>query len=139
MDRTLLTESLDKNITYTYSRSGGPGGQNVNKVNSKVTAVLLLEKLEGLTEDESKRVEEKLAGRINRNGELVLQGEEDRSQGRNRAIVRERMLRLLTEAARRPKKRRPTRPGRAAKEERLSKKRRQKEKKKLRRSVSFDD
>ncbi len=139
MDRKALEESLDREIVYTYSRSGGPGGQNVNKVNSKVTAVLAMEKLEGLTEDELGRVRVKLAGRINQKDELVIQGEEDRSQVRNRTIVRERILNLLTESARSPKKRRPTRPGRAAREERLSRKKRQKEKKSLRRSVSFDD
>jgi ribosome-associated protein len=136
MNRIKLRESIESLTEFSYSRSGGPGGQNVNKVNSKVTALLKWELLEGVTEREKERIKEKLGGRINGKGEIVIQSEEERSQVKNRSIALERLFSLLSEAGQLPKKRRPTKPGRAARENRLSSKRKQKEKKALRRTVS---
>ncbi|MDC7221150.1 MAG: alternative ribosome rescue aminoacyl-tRNA hydrolase ArfB [Spirochaetales bacterium] len=134
MDRDKLKESLEGEVKFTFSRSGGPGGQNVNKVNTKVTAVVSLEVLEGLSSEEKARVLSKLSGRINSRGELFIQVEDERSQMKNRALAVERLFSLICAAVRIPKKRRPTKPGRAAREKRLNAKRKQKEKKESRRA-----
>ena len=105
-----------------FSRSGGPGGQNVNKVNTKVTLRVPLGALireGGLTEADATLAARRLAGRINEAGELVLQISDTRSQRMNREIAVERAADLLVEALRTRKRRRPTRPGAAARERRL--------------------
>ncbi|MBN2628788.1 MAG: aminoacyl-tRNA hydrolase [Spirochaetales bacterium] len=138
MDKNLLRESILREMRLSFSRSGGAGGQNVNKVNSKVTLTLPFDLLEGLSEGEMSQVRGKLAGRINEKGELIIQAEEDRSQLRNRAIAVERLFSLICDSAIIPRKRRPTRPGKAAREERLSHKRKRKEVKHLRKPVTRD-
>ncbi len=138
MDRELLRESVLREMRLTFSRSSGAGGQNVNKVNSKVTLFLPLESLEGLTDGEREQVRARLSGRLNERGELVIQAEEDRSQLRNRSLAVDRLCALVTEAARISRKRRPTRPGRAAREIRMAEKRKRKEVKSLRGPVSRD-
>jgi ribosome-associated protein len=136
MDKNLLRESILREMRLRFSRSGGSGGQNVNKVNSKVTLALPFDLLEGLSEGEKSQVRLKLSGRINEKGELIIQAEEDRSQLRNRSIAVERLFSLICAAAVIPRKRRPTRPGKASREQRLSRKRKRKEVKHLRKPVS---
>jgi ribosome-associated protein len=129
MNIDLLRQSIRAFAEAGFSRSGGPGGQNVNKVNTKVTLRLRLSEIAGISETEMERVKSLLANRVTINGEIVIISDEERSQRINLERAYFRMETLIVAAARLPKKRRPTKPSRAAKEKRLQAKKRQGQKK----------
>lgn len=117
----------DNELTITFARSSGAGGQNVNKTSTKVIIHWPVGKSRFLSDEEKARVRIKLASRINNDDELVLMSEEERSQSQNRDLAIARLQSLVAQALRVPKKRRPTRPTRASKLKRLeSKKQRSK-------------
>jgi len=129
MNAFLLKQSILNNAEAIFSRSGGPGGQNVNKLNTKVTLKLRISNLAGLSEIELERVKSLMANRISNEGEIVIASDEERSQrtNLNRAYIR--MEALITTAARLPKYRRPSKPSKTAKEKRIQAKKRQAQKK----------
>jgi len=124
---------------FSFSRSGGPGGQNVNKVNSKVTLRWSVTKSPTLPADVRERFVQRYRRRITNDGELVMHSERYRDQGRNVADCLEKLRELLLEVAVAPKKRKPTRPTRGAKERRLKEKRAASERKARRRKPGIDD
>ena len=119
-------------LRFRTSRSGGPGGQNVNKVESKVELLFDVAGSPSLTESQRARVGSRLRNRIDSNGILHLSSQLSRSQWENREIVVAEFTRLIASALKPSKKRVKTRPSKASKEKRLMKKKRHSEKKKLR-------
>ena len=129
MNINSLRQSIRSLAEPHFSRSGGPGGQNVNKVNTKVTLKMRLGEIAGLSETELERVKLLLANRITNDDEIVITSDEERSQRINLERAYFRMETLVAAAARLPKKRKPTKPGKVAKEKRLDSKKRQAQKK----------
>ena len=139
MDILLLQQSIRNSAEISFSRSGGPGGQNVNKLNTKVTLRLTLSLLEGLSDVEQQRLRKTLGSRLSGDGEeLVISSSEERSQKINLERAYARTEALIAVAARLPKKRKITKPSAAARENRLRIKHLLSEKKK-RRNLSDED
>jgi len=113
-----------KYIHYTVSRSGGPGGQNVNKVNTRVTVWLDLAACDNLTDVQKARVRSKLATRCTREGMLRVVSQKYRTQKANRAAALTRLQELIDQALTRPRRRIPTRISQAAQQRRLDQKKR---------------
>jgi ribosome-associated protein len=107
---------------FTFARSSGPGGQNVNKVNSKALLRWPVMRSESLPVDVRARLLTKVGNQLTNEGELIITSQRYRDQGRNIADCLEKLRAILLSAATAPKKRRPTKPGRAAKERRLKSK-----------------
>jgi ribosome-associated protein len=113
-------------VNFRTSRSSGPGGQHAQKTETRVEAVFDVERSQALTDTQKRRV-------VNRAGPVLRAiAQDERSQARNRDLALERLVAQLREALRVPRKRRPTKPSKAAVERRLEEKRRRSRVKRLR-------
>ena len=123
----------DDELRFATSRSSGPGGQNVNKVETRVTLMFDVEASSSLTDEEKARVREVLGGRINREGVLRVSSQRHRTQKANRAAAVERFHGLIEDALVERPSRKRTRVPRGVKRRRLQDKRRRAELKRQRR------
>ena len=142
MDLHHCDEIIRASAHFTFARSGGPGGQNVNKVSSKAILRLPLGRfadLAGLTDAELARVREKLGRRLNERGDLVLTVQDTRDQAKNREIAVQRAAALVAAALRQPRRRVRTRPSAGSREARLASKKRRGAAKRLRGNRPEDD
>ena len=129
-DRTSIP---DDEITFKTSRSSGPGGQNVNKVESRVTLLFDLGGTGSLSDAQKHLIRERLASRINKKGVLRVVAQKHRTQAANRETARERFRQLLADALTARAERKPTRASAAARRRRIEDKRRRGELKRQRR------
>ena len=122
-------EQLLQELTFKASRSGGKGGQHVNKVSSKVLLSWDVQQSAALTEEQKQRIAERLANRISREGLLQLDSSIDRSQIRNKELAIERFFLLIEDALKVDKKRIPTKTPKSVILNRLDRKKKQSAKK----------
>jgi ribosome-associated protein len=129
------SKELSSELGFSTSRSSGPGGQNVNKVNSKVTLKWIINDSRILDPAQKELITQKLYSRITQNGTLILTAQDARSQIQNKAEVIAKLDALLKKAFTPRKARKPTKPGKAAKQKRLNSKKQNSEKKQRRKKI----
>ena len=131
--------SLDEDeLEESFVRSSGPGGQNVNKLSTAVQLRFDVRSSPSLPNDVALRLMKLAGSRLTKDGVLVLVAQNHRTQERNRAEARDRLIEMIREAAVRPVPRRATKPTKSSRRERLDKKKRRGGIKNLRGKVSFE-
>lgn len=126
-------EIPDSELTFTSSRSGGPGGQHANKTSTRVTLWFNIENSKALSENQKRRILRRLSNRIGKDGFLQVTSSRFRSQAANKTDTIQRFGELLRKGLAKPSKRRKTRVPRAERERRLEVKKKRSETKSLRR------
>ena len=114
----------DEELVFSFARSSGPGGQNVNKVASKAILHWAVAQNTSIRDDVKERLRNLFPSRFTVNGQFVIQSQEFRDQERNRVACLEKLREFLLAAAKAPKKRRLSKPSRGSKERRLAAKKR---------------
>jgi ribosome-associated protein len=132
-------EIPDRELSFRYSRSSGPGGQNVNKVATKVTVLFSVADSSVLDANQKARITRRLATRISKDGVLHVTSERHRTRSANQRDVINRFSELVSAALKPRKRRKKTRVPSSAKRKRLESKRRRSEKKRLRGRPTTDD
>jgi ribosome-associated protein len=130
--RLLTAALLNRELIFSASRSSGPGGQNVNKVNTKITLKFDVIHSEILTEDEKGIILKKLASQITKEGVLVLAAQDKRSQLENKEAAILKFDKLMVKAFEKKKIRRASKPSKTAIQKRITNKKQRSEKKKWR-------
>lgn len=122
-------------LTFSTSRSSGPGGQNVNKVNSKVTLKWDIPQSPALTDEIKSHLLKKLASRITTEGVLMIVAQDNRSQIQNKEEVVVKLEKLLIKAFEEKKPRKSTKPSKSSVQNRIEKKKKNSEKKQWRQKI----
>lgn len=134
--RKITSDLLGSELTFTTSRSSGPGGQNVNKVNSKVSLNFDVSHSEILSAEEKEVISRKLSSRMTKEGVLLLTAQDKRSQLQNKEAVILKLNKLLTGAFQKKKLRKATKPSKGSIQDRIKVKKQISEKKKWRQKPS---
>jgi ribosome-associated protein len=130
--RIVSASLLEKELTFTTSRSSGPGGQNVNKVNTKVTLKFDIVHSEILTDEEKNLLLTKLAKSLTKEGVLVLTAQDKRTQLQNKEEAVLKLDKTLTKAFAKKKARKATKPSKGSVQKRITEKKQRSEKKQWR-------
>lgn len=130
----LKSRKFDEEFIFSASRSSGPGGQNVNKVSTKVELRFSVNNTLILSENEKDLILKKLRNKINKEGELLLVSQDGRTQSENKNLVVEKFYDLIAKALTIPVKRIPTKPSHSSRLKRLDEKKIRSDVKKLRRT-----
>ncbi len=131
----ITANDLINEIKFTTARSSGPGGQHANKVETKVQLYFDVYNSEVLSDIQKAMIATKAGNKMNKHGQLIITEESKRSQLNNKMLAIKKLDRLLARAFTTKKKRKPTKPGKAAIQDRLNKKKQHSEKKKLRKRI----
>jgi len=131
----ITASQISQELEFSTSRSGGPGGQNVNKVNSKVMLRWNIKNSNFISDEQKELLQKKLASYITTEGDLMLTSQESRSQLDNKENVIARLDSLLKKAFTKPKARKATKPTKSSKVKRVDTKKRHAEKKQWRRKL----
>lgn len=132
-----IKEQLLNEVQFLASRSGGPGGQNVNKVNTKIELRFSVSESAVFDDTQKQLIYSKLKNRINTEGEMLVTSSSERSQWRNKEKATELFFQLIEKALTKPRKRKKTQPTVASRLKRLENKKIKGQKKQLRKPPDF--